>query len=67
MITAAVATSLVFTLPVATPPNAIVFGTGYVKIDKMAKTGIFLDMIGIVVWTLVLYFIVGKFFGVVPI
>jgi hypothetical protein len=33
----------------------------------MAKTGIFLDMIGIVVWTLVLYFIVGKFFGVVPI
>ncbi|HHN81547.1 MAG TPA: DASS family sodium-coupled anion symporter [Methanomicrobia archaeon] len=67
MITAAVATSLVFMLPVATPPNAIVFGTGYVKIDKMAKTGIFLDMIGIIVWTLVLYFIVGKFFGIVVI
>ncbi|MBN1786224.1 MAG: DASS family sodium-coupled anion symporter [Candidatus Methanofastidiosa archaeon] len=67
MITSAVATSLVFTLPVATPPNAIVFGTGYVSIDKMARVGILLDVIGMMVWSLIVYFIIGVFFGVVSV
>jgi len=65
MITSAVATSMVFALPVATPPNAIVFGTGYVKIEKMARIGILLDIIGIIVWSLVVYFIIGLSFGLV--
>jgi sodium-dependent dicarboxylate transporter 2/3/5 len=67
MVASAVATSMVFILPVATPPNAIVFGTGYVKIDEMARTGIFLDIIGIVVWSLLLYFVIGLGLGLVVI
>ncbi len=67
MICAAVATSLVFALPVATPPNAIVFGTGYVKIEKMAKIGILLDVVAIFAWSTVAYFIIGKLFQIISI
>jgi sodium-dependent dicarboxylate transporter 2/3/5 len=34
-------------LPVATPPNAVVFGSGYITMPQMAKTGIGLNIIGI--------------------
>ena len=40
--------SLAFMLPVSTPPNAIVFGTGCVPLLKMVRHGIALDLIGIV-------------------
>jgi sodium-dependent dicarboxylate transporter 2/3/5 len=43
-------------LPVATPPNAIVFGTGYLRIKDMARTGFLLNLVGIVIATLVTYF-----------
>lgn len=56
MVTAAVAASFAFMLPVATPPNAIVFSTGYVNIRQMARAGIWLNLIGIVVITLVCYY-----------
>lgn len=54
---AIVAASCGFMLPVATPPNAIVFGTGHITIRQMMKTGLWLDLIGIVLiplasWTL---------------
>lgn len=48
MIAASTAASFAFMLPVATPPNAIVFGSGYITIPQMAKTGIGLNLIGIV-------------------
>ena len=38
-------------LPVATPPNAIVFGSRYVTIQQMMKTGIWLNLIGILLIT----------------
>ncbi|MEX2494899.1 MAG: DASS family sodium-coupled anion symporter [Woeseia sp.] len=44
----ALAASCAFMLPVATPPNAIVFGSGLLSIPQMAKAGILLNLISIV-------------------
>ena len=43
----ALSSSLGFMLPVSTPPNAIVYSSGYVPITKMIKTGVYIDFIGI--------------------
>ncbi len=43
----ALASSLGFMLPVSTPPNAIVYASGYIPITKMIKAGFILDVIGI--------------------
>ncbi len=52
MIPATIAASLAFMLPVATPPNIIIFGTNRVTIPQMLKAGILLDLIGVLVVTL---------------
>lgn len=48
-----IAASCAFMLPVATPPNAIVFSTGAISIPQMARAGIVLNLIGIVIVTIV--------------
>ncbi|MGK0298858.1 MAG: sodium-dependent dicarboxylate transporter 2/3/5 [Gammaproteobacteria bacterium] len=48
MITTTIAASFAFMLPVATPPNAIVFGSRSVTIDQMMKAGIWLNILGII-------------------
>ncbi len=48
-----IAASCAFMLPVATPPNAIVFSTGAITIPQMVKAGILLNLIGIVIVTIV--------------
>ena len=52
MIGTATAASCAFMLPVATPPNAVVFSSGYVTIPEMAKAGLALNLISIVLITL---------------
>jgi len=44
LFTATVAASCDFALPAGTPPNAIVFGSGYITVPRMAKTGALLDL-----------------------
>ena len=48
----ALSASLGFMLPVSTPPNAIVYASGYVPITKMIKSGVFIDFIGIAIVTI---------------
>ncbi|HSI65800.1 MAG TPA: DASS family sodium-coupled anion symporter [Planococcus sp. (in: firmicutes)] len=58
MVTAAVAASCAFMLPVATPPNAVVFGSDYLRIPDMAKAGFALNVFGVFFTALaVLYFL----------
>lgn len=47
----AIAASCAFMLPVATPPNAIVFATGHIKQQEMMRAGLFLNIACIVVLT----------------
>lgn len=58
MVPAAMSASCAFMLPVATAPNAIVFGSGYITITDMVREGLMLNAIGVVVITLVCYFLV---------
>ena len=48
----ALSTSLGFMMPVSTPPNAIVYASGYVPITKMIKSGVIIDIIGIFLITI---------------
>jgi len=59
----AMAAACAFMLPVATPPNAVVFGSGYVTIPQMVRAGIWLNMISIVIVTLVAVVLVPLVFG----
>jgi sodium-dependent dicarboxylate transporter 2/3/5 len=61
---AVLATSCAFMLPVATPPNAIVFGSGHLTIPQMARAGIWLNLIGVVVIVGAVYLLMGLVFAV---
>ncbi|MCK5331929.1 MAG: SLC13/DASS family transporter [Candidatus Marinimicrobia bacterium] len=55
MIPATLSASCAFMLPVATPPNAIVFGSGEVKMGDMIQVGFAMNLVGIVLITIFIY------------
>lgn len=63
---AALNASFAFMLPVATPPNAIVFSTSLVSIRTMALTGFVFNLLGVVLVALLLYALGFEVFGIVP-
>ncbi|TDQ33415.1 SLC13 family permease [Zeaxanthinibacter enoshimensis] len=48
LIPVTIASSCAFMLPMATPPNAIVFASGYIQVHQMARVGIILNLIAVV-------------------
>jgi len=59
MLPAALSASCAFMLPVATAPNAIVFGTGEITVEQMVREGFALNLIGVVVISAVVFFWLG--------
>lgn len=57
MIPATLSCSCAFMLPVATPPNAIIFGTRRLRIMDMVKAGFLLNLIGVIIITTATYFL----------
>ena len=56
MVPATLSASMAFMLPVATPPNAIIFGTSRITIAQMARTGITLNVLGVIIISAAMYF-----------
>ncbi|MFH0968040.1 MAG: DASS family sodium-coupled anion symporter [Methanobacteriota archaeon] len=58
MLTAGLTASLAFMFPVATPPNAVAYSTGYLTMKDMMKTGFFLNFMGVVLIIMFMYTII---------
>lgn len=56
MVAAGIAASCAFMMPVATPPNAIVFGSGHIRINDMIKAGFWVNVIAVFLISLFIYF-----------
>ncbi len=57
LVAATMAASCAFMLPVATPPNAVVFGSGHLRIPDMIRTGIWMNIFSILLLTLIIYYL----------
>lgn len=55
VIPAAIAASCAFMLPIATPPNAIVFGSGHISMNEMRKSGFWLNLLCLLIITTLAY------------
>lgn len=64
MIPATISASCAFMMPVATPPNAIVFGSGYFTIQDMAKKGLILNFAGVIIITSIMYLVAFPLLGI---
>ena len=66
MLPATVSASCAFMMPVATPPNAIVFSSGHVEMGRMVKTGLILNLVGILLVAASFYLIACPMLGIDP-
>ena len=66
VVPAALAASCAFMLPVATPPNAIIYGSGQVSVPQMARAGVTLNGVCMVALPLVTYVLIGWVLGAEP-
>ncbi|MFZ0257599.1 MAG: anion permease, partial [Gammaproteobacteria bacterium] len=66
MIPATLSASCAFMMPVATPPTAVVFGSGRVAIGDMVKTGFVINILGVIIISLMFYFLGTAVFSVEP-
>jgi sodium-dependent dicarboxylate transporter 2/3/5 len=64
MVGATLAASCGFMMPAGTPPNAIAFGSGYLSIKDMVKSGFWLNIASIIIITCVVYFLLGPLWGI---
>ena len=64
LIGATLAASCAFMLPISTPPNAVVFGSGLLKIEDMFKKGVWMNILSIIIITMVVYYILPYVFDV---
>lgn len=64
IVPAAIAASCAFMLPVATPPNAIIFGSGHVTIQQMIRAGFWLNLLGVILITVLVYTVMMRMLGV---
>ena len=62
LIPVTIASSCAFMLPMATPPNAIVFASGYIKVHQMARVGIILNLIAVALLVLLFQFVIPLLF-----
>ena len=62
LIPVTMASSCAFMLPMATPPNAIVFASGYVKVSQMVRAGIILNLFAVVLLILYYLYVIPLFF-----
>ncbi len=61
LIPVTIASSCAFMLPMATPPNAIVFASGYIKVHQMVRAGFFLNVISVVLLILLFKYVLPWF------
>jgi sodium-dependent dicarboxylate transporter 2/3/5 len=66
MIPATLSASCAFMMPVATPPNAIIFGSGRLSVGEMARIGIFLNVVGALVIAGIVFLLGSAIFGIDP-